>query len=469
MPSLKRLLTLSFLTLFLFSSTLLRADSTASSTVDSPLRSFSDVGATFESLGFNGVAMVATGDQVQWSKAFGQKNVEDLSADPLSTDTQFAIGSISKQFTSALILRMQERGLLLIGDSLDKYFPDYPQASKITLKQLMSHTAGVPNYTDDSIFWKFVESVPFVSLKDIFNFFWHKELDFEPNSKHSYSNSGYILLGALLQNLSGKDYGTLLHDEIFEPLGMKRSLYDETYDYSSEARGHGFDRDYGYIRSSDMSLSWAHAAGGIVSNLEDLRLWNFALDQGTFISKESVALMAKPVNVPGSGGYGLGLVTAVYKGMELQWHTGGLPGFMSYSMRVPAKSLSITVFTNTDDTYLRNQFMNALLFVALDGEAKAPAPILEVEVPAEMLKRREGSFFCEELGMTALVELEGSRLYLSLKNSDDSMQPQLYMMPQDEKLFFLRDIASLKYVTSENNQEQIELVQSGRKFIFKRM
>ena len=228
-----------------------------------------------------------------------------------STNTKHRLGSITKQFTAMLILQLVAEGKLDLQAPITTYLPDYPKASGdiITSHHLLTHTSGIPNYT---AFPKFMEDEsrnPYTP-EEFVKKFNNKSLDFTPGEKFSYSNSGYFLLGVLVEKIAGKSYEQMLQDEIFSPLNMKNTGYDNHEDILKN-RATGYEKQGGgYVNSSYLDMSIPYAAGSIYSTVEDLYKWDQALYTTSILPKEYMTLYFKPY-IPALGnahyGYGWGV------------------------------------------------------------------------------------------------------------------------------------------------------------------
>ena len=216
---------------------------------------------------FMGTVIVARDNEILFNKGFGSANLEwDI---PNSPTTKFRLGSVTKQFTAASILLLEERGKLKIDDPINKYLPDAPDAwDKITIFNLLTHTSGIPNFTNFPEYQK--EQLTAHTPKQIVDIFRDKPLDFKSGERMSYSNSGYILLGYLLEKVSGETYQDFLQKNIFDPLGMKDSGYDSNSAIiPNRASGYSPGPD-GLINAGYVDMSIPLSAGALYSTTEDL-------------------------------------------------------------------------------------------------------------------------------------------------------------------------------------------------------
>ena len=224
---------------------------------------------------FSGSILIARDGKVLFSQGYGMANLEhDV---PNTPQTKFRLGSITKQFTAMAIMILQERGKLNVQDKVKKYLPDAPKAwDEITIHHLLTHTSGIPNYT---AFPEFLKTLPVrVTLKELIAKFKDKPLDFKPGEKFRYSNSGYVVLGQIIETASGQNYPTFMKEAIFDPLEMNDTGYDNATAIIKH-RASGYTRRLGIVLTNcdyvDMSIP--HAAGALYSTVEDLLKWDQAL------------------------------------------------------------------------------------------------------------------------------------------------------------------------------------------------
>ncbi|RKG56271.1 serine hydrolase [Corallococcus sp. AB011P] len=297
---------------------------------------------------FNGAVLVANEKGVILKKAYGQANFEWNV--PNTPDTKFRIASMTKQFTAMVILQLVAEGKLKLDDTLVSALPDYRKdtGSRVTLTHLLNHTSGIPNYTNAADFFSKVSRNPY-AVADFVKQFASGDLEFEPGSRFAYSNSGYFLLGAIIERATGKTYAQAVQERIFTPLGMKDSGYDV---YATvlpkRASGHQLTSD-GYIHAAYIDMSLAHAAGSLYSTVEDLYRWDRALYENKLLPE---ALKQK-MFTPGLEDYGFGLTMdplPLNDGktvLATNGHSGGINGFSSRIYRVPVGKEVVILLDNT--------------------------------------------------------------------------------------------------------------------------
>ena len=282
--------------------------------------------------------------------AFGAHGLADIAAWRAPTATTiYEIGSITKQFTSSAIMKLVEQGKLKLDDDMSKYVPQFPLHGKhVTIRNLLNHTSGIHSYTS-SPDWQKTWSTP-LSPDAIVKFVANDTFDFAPGAAYRYNNTGYVLLGMVVEKVSGQKYATYLESQFFKPLGLKQTSYcpSKTTD-PTFALGYSKTPN-GTARAQFLDLTHPFAAGALCSTVGDLAKWQRALDNGKVVSAQSYTLMttADTLNSGRKINYGFGLVPGMYNGHKTVSHTGGINGFATAATYVPDDSLSIVVFTNYD-------------------------------------------------------------------------------------------------------------------------
>lgn len=297
---------------------------------------------------FNGSALVATNGKVIYKGGFGMANMEWNI--PNTPDTRFRLGSITKQFTAMLTLQLVEQGKLKLDGKVADYLPDYRKdiGSKVTIHHLLTHTSGIPSYTSQPGFFENVSRNPY-KVDEFVKKYASGDLDFEPGSKFTYNNSGYFLLGAIVERVTGKSYEQVLKENIFDPLGMKNTGYDH-HDTIIPKRATGYRKTpTGYANAPYLDMSIPYAAGSLYSTVEDLHLWDQALYTDKLISAQSKALMYKPFLQDYA--YGWAVRNASFKQndqpVQVIEHGGGINGFTTLIRRFPNEKHVIVLLDNT--------------------------------------------------------------------------------------------------------------------------
>jgi D-alanyl-D-alanine carboxypeptidase len=295
---------------------------------------------------FRGAVLVGIDGKVVFERAYGLGD-EEWDANN-TVHTKFRIASLTKQFTAACILLLQERGRLNVHEPISRYLSGLPQAwTPITIHQLLTHTSGVPNSNNSS-----KSDRTGATPQQIIAVVADKPLDFTPGTNWSYSNTGYVLLGMIVEKVSGQSYAEFLRTNIFEPLEMRDSGYDRARDILKE-RASGYELIDGHIANADfIDMSVPFSAGGIYSTVDDMFRWNEALTQnGKLLSAESLKQMFTeyPEATHEGQHYGYGIVISRLKfGRLLYYHGGGVEGFSSVIQRYPEDRVCIVILSNFD-------------------------------------------------------------------------------------------------------------------------
>jgi CubicO group peptidase (beta-lactamase class C family) len=301
---------------------------------------------------FNGSVLVAEKGKVIYKKGFGMANMEwDI---PNAPNTKHRLGSITKQFTAMLILQLVEEGKLDLESPITTYLPDYPKANgdRITTHHLLTHTAGIPNYTNFPEFFRSESRNPYTP-DDFVEKFSGMDLEFTPGEQFNYSNSGYFLLGVIIEKLTGKTYEQALHDNIFTPLKMNDTGYDH-HETILKNRATGYDKNGStFINSSYLDMSLPYAAGSMYSTVEDLYIWDQALYTNQLLSQEYMDLYFKPQIPAGNNHYAYGwfvgneTIGNTSDDVYMIAHGGGINGFNTNIARFPSDKSLVVLFNNT--------------------------------------------------------------------------------------------------------------------------
>ncbi|MFV8327362.1 serine hydrolase [Flavobacterium sp. ZS1P14] len=306
---------------------------------------------------FNGSVLVADAGKVIYKKGFGMANMEWNI--PNQSDTKHRLGSITKQFTSMLILQLVEQGKLKLDAPISTYLPNYPKASgdKITIHHLLTHTSGIPNYTSFPNFIKDL-SINSYSPEAFVKVFADLPLEFTPGEKFAYSNSGYFLLGYIIEKVSGKTYEQFLEDAILIPLKMNNTGFDH-HETILKNRASGYEKNgKNYNNASYLDLSIPYAAGSLYSTADDLYLWDQALYTDPLLSKKYRDLLFNTYIPAGPGHYGYGwFINKAFNGekndsLTVIEHGGGINGFNTLISRIPSDKNLVVLLNNTGRTNL---------------------------------------------------------------------------------------------------------------------
>jgi len=266
---------------------------------------------------------------------------------PVTTNSVFEIGSITKQFTAACVLLLQQQGKLSVEDRIAHHLPATPSAwTNITIRHLLTHTSGIKSYTGlDGFEWR-----RHLTQEQFIRAIGQQPLEFAPGDSWKYSNSGYNLLGYIVENAGGTNYWQFLEGQILSPLGMCATT-DRNPGVIITNRAAGYERTNRLHRNRDYDITDVFAAGALVSNIGDLSKWGRSLDTTEILSAESKALMWRPqVLTDGKPtGYGFGWFVDIVEGHNVNGHGGSTSGFSASIQRFPDDDLTVILLTNTDE------------------------------------------------------------------------------------------------------------------------
>ncbi len=399
---------------------------------------------------FMGSVLVAQDGKVVFSKGYGFANLEwDV---PNSPTAKFRLGSVTKQFTAACILLLEERGKLKIDDPVKKYMPDAPAAwDKVTIFNLLTHTSGIPSFTGfpDYASTEAIATTP----EKLVARFRDKPLEFQPGEKWNYSNSGYVLLGYLIEKISGQSYSQFVQDNIFTPLGMKDSGYDSNSAIIAHRAAGYAPSDKGLINAGYIDMSIPLSAGALYSTTEDLLRWEQGLFGGQLLSVASLQKMTTPFK----NDYAFALAVRDANGHKVIEHGGGIEGFNTQLSYYPDDKLTIVVLANqnTGATGDIASKLAALVHgdkVVLAGERK------EVAVSPAILQTYVGTYELAP-GFDIVMTVEGGQLMTQATG-----QPKFPVFAESETKFFLKVVdAQLEFVKNDKGEvTHVILHQGGR-------
>ncbi|WP_235972733.1 serine hydrolase domain-containing protein [Pedobacter ghigonis] len=296
--------------------------------------------------GPGGAFMVARKGQVLYQKAFGKANLE-LGVN-LITESVFQLGSMTKQFTAAAVLLLAQQGKLKVSDPIGKYIPDYPGGDKITIHHLLTHTSGIKDFTKMKALAGIAQKE--MTPKMMVDFFKDEPVDFAPGERFGYNNSGYVLLGYLIELVSGESYAAFVQQHIFNPLGMIHSYYASDRQLI-EKRAYGYQKkESGYVNKTAINFSVPFASGALMSTLADLLKWQNALNQNKLlhVAEAQQAFSRYKLNNGELFNYGYGWHIKEIEGLVARAHGGSIFGFKSMGVYIPDEDIYVVGLTNCD-------------------------------------------------------------------------------------------------------------------------
>jgi CubicO group peptidase (beta-lactamase class C family) len=378
--------------------------------------------AEFKIKDFNGTVLVMQKEKVVYKKAFGMAEREWNIAN--TVNTKYRIGSVTKQFTAACILLLAEQGKLNLDDKLSKYISDYPKGDSITIHMLLNHTSGIKNYTAIPEF--FPKAALPLSIDTMIALFKNKPFDFSPGTKWNYSNSGYFLLGVIVEKASGKTFNNYLLQNIIKKIGLKNTLMDNldsvlTY----RAKGYSKNDDDVWQHAMYISMEGPYSAGAMVSTVDDLYLWTKALHNNQVLSAASTQKMLTPYKE----NYGYGISIDSLKTHKRVSHNGGIPGFASYLAYFPVDDICVAIISNNESN--STTLGIALSSIMYNLPVQIPYNPKEVKIDTAILDKYLGKYIAT--GPIELIKKNG-KLY---RHRDGA--PDLELKPESNTRFFYAD------------------------------
>jgi CubicO group peptidase (beta-lactamase class C family) len=331
---------------------------------------------------------VVLGGKLAFAKAFGKATIDPPK--PATPETRYAVGSISKEFTAACLLLLQEQGKLSLDDKVAKYFPDLTRASEISIRQLLSHTSGYEDYApQDYIIPAWTHST---TPRDVMDHWAKKPLNFDPGMKWQYSNTNYVIAGEIVEKASGEPLLTFLRTRIFDPLGMGSA--GDCFESPSAADATAYTRYAGGPPRSAKreATGWYFAAGELCMTPNDLAKWDTAFLRKEILSAQSYDEFAREMHLANGDrtGYALGLSISEFHRIPVISHGGEVSGFISSNNIYPTRNAAIVVLTNEDGLNLTGPILNAIATAALLPEEPAQSKQADAQAKAILLSLRQG-------------------------------------------------------------------------------
>lgn len=391
-------------------------------------------------------------------KGYGMANIDARLA--MQPDAVMRIGSITKQFTAVAIMLLVDEGKLAVTDPINKFLPGYPmQGKNITIEHLLTHTAGIPNYTSKPGFRDTHERD--VTVQQMIDSFKNDPLEFEPGTRYAYSNSGYFLLGAVIEKLSGQPYAKFIEQRIFVPLGMKRTAY-EGHERTAGMRAIGYSKSLlGLSPTRPISMTQPYSAGAIVSTVDDLSLWYDAIAAGKLLSPASWARVHSTYKLADGNPtyYGYGWNVSTLRGLPSYAHGGNINGYSAYALALPREKVFVAVLTNTDSGAVNLPMVaNKAAAIAAGKPYEARKAIL---VPAAALDAAAGQYQMTPT-MHRTIRRDGSNLSMERPG-----RPAITLYPFSPTEFFTPEATTVfRFVRNDKGViDQLVLVDEERETV----
>lgn len=414
--------------------------------------------------------LVAKDGKPIYKKAFGKSNMELNTL--MNLENVFQIGSITKQFTAISILMLEEQGKLKIDDDILKYIPDYPtHGNLITIHHLLNHTSGIKNSTP--VGKQGAISKTDMSSIELIDYFKNEPLDFKPGDNFKYSNAGYILLGRIIEIVSGESYQDFIETNIFKKTGMDSSYYGSMNELiKNRASGYQFDQNI-FSNADYMSLTLPYAAGSILSTVDDLLKWQNALNSNLLIKRSSFEKAIKPslLNNGKIISYGYGFRIANLEASKVIAHTGSTKGFTSIALFFPKENIYIAALSNCNCKNI-SDVTKKIATIVINKTQSDTNSILNnpsvlkrksIRVSPESLKQFSGTYKVKENVNITIGLDENNNLFLLAPGQSNKIE----LFAKSEHHFYVK-VSNAEITFNKNEKNKIvslTLNQSGRQIL----
>ncbi|GGN11974.1 D-Ala-D-Ala carboxypeptidase [Dyadobacter beijingensis] len=396
------------------------------------------------------VLLVHNGKKL-YERAIGYAVIDSAQQAKATPATRYRIGSITKTFTATMVMQLVEEGKLKLDTHLDKYFPAIPDAKLITLEMMLRHRSGIHNFTDDESYWKTMTR-PITRAEMLANFAKQKS-DFAPDAQATYSNTNYVLLGYIIEDVTKKSYEKNLQERIISRIGLKNTQFGGAIDPKrGDAYSYMFSKKW--EKREETHLSQPGAAGAIVSTPADVTAFIQALFEGKLVSKESLTQMTKMVDI-----FGIGLVNMPFYQKKGYGHSGGLDGFQTVVAYYPGDTLAAAVFSNGVE-YALNDILIALLSSYFKVPVKIP-DFNEVVVRPEELEQYLGEYSSKQIPLKMTITRKDDQLI-----GQATGQPSFRLTPVKKDVF--RFDAAGVVMEFKPGENALTLTQAGTVYQFSR-
>ncbi|KFF20965.1 hypothetical protein IW22_11700 [Chryseobacterium sp. JM1] len=398
---------------------------------------------------FNGTALVHYQNKTIFERSYGWQNAEKKI--PNQDKSIYQIASLTKSFTALTIVKLGEEGKLSFKDPISKFIPDYPRGKEITIEHLLTHSSGIYEALRNKEYFRLLHTGETITKSKELSFFKDEPLDFEPGTQFSYTNSGYILLGVIIEKVTGLYYEDAVRKIILNPLKMTHTGFDYLALKSPYKTV-----PYSYISKTkqDKTEIWnptlTGPAGQIYSTAEDLYKYYKGLRDYTIVSKESF----KKATTPYLSGYAYGWFVDDLYGKKLINHGGNIEGSTSYFAMLPDEDLCIILLNNITSKKLEKAG-NTILASILRQPYTLPQPKKEITLSADLLKKYVGNYALSDDHVIHILNENGQ---LFIQNDND---PKVRMLAEKEDVFFLQDDDTEISFTFKKGEKDVVMIKKG--------
>jgi D-alanyl-D-alanine carboxypeptidase len=392
-----------------------------------------------------GSLLISKDGNVVYTRSIGHSQVNGNDKKPITDSTRHRIGSVTKMFTTAMLMQLVDEGKVKLTDNLDKFFPQIPNASKITVAHVLAHGSGIHDVTNDQDFR--TRRLTGVTKDEMLNFIAKTKPDFEPGAKYAYSNSGFFVLGMLVEKLTGKPYEEALKERILDKIGLK-----DTYVGASIDANNNESYSYKYLtkweKQPETHASILFGSGALVSTPADMAKFIEALFNGKLVSQESLDQITKNK---------FGIETFTYNGKTYYGHTGGIDGFGAWLVYQPEEKLAVSYAAN-GKVYPVKELIDGVVNIYAGKNFKIPA-FETIEISTEVLDRYVGVYSNPELPVQFTITREGNTLFAQPTNQNTAA---LEPIAQDK---FQVQSAGIE-VHFDADKKQMTIIRNGRERVF---
>lgn len=396
--------------------------------------------------GMGSVAILKDGEMI-YQKAYGYANIESKKKnDP---NTLFRIGSISKTYTATLIMKAVEEGLLKLDDTLSKFYPDFKNSDKMTISHMLQHRSGLYNFTNSPLYVQYMTQPK--TKAEMLEILLSTENSFEPDQKYEYSNSAYVLLSYILEDVYEMEYGDILNEKILSPLELEQTYFGKAIDQSG-------NESVSYVRTAQWKISPETnmmiplGAGGITATAKDVALFYEALFNDEIIQESSFQKMKEIKD-----GFGYGLFEMPYYDEKILGHTGGIDGFQSVAVHFESENLTVALLCNAV-SYRRNDILLGLLAAYFGKEFEIPDFKPNIVLKKEDLTGFEGVYSSETFPLKITISIADNNQLMAQATGQSAFP----LTPIDQ-FNFKFDPAGVKIIF-DSEYSQLTLEQGGMKF-----
>jgi D-alanyl-D-alanine carboxypeptidase len=399
--------------------------------------------------GMGSVSVFANGSEV-YRNSIGYVSIEDNI--PATGDTKYRIGSISKMYTAAIIIKLVEEGKLQLDSKLEKFFPGIKNSDRITIEHLLGHRSGIYNFTSASDYSSWMESE--VSREDLVKKITSYPGVFEPGERSEYSNSNYVLLSYIAEKVTGREFAGILEDFITGPYNLANTYYGDGIDVN-KGEAFSYSKLGRWNRATQTDMSIPSGAGAVVSTPTDVNLFLNILFQGKIVSNESLQKMMSLKD-----GFGLGMFQVPFYDKKAYGHTGGIDGFSSMAFYFPDEDVSVAYFSNGTDLVV-NDIIIGVLSIYFGKDYELPVFAGSVEADPGVLDQYTGVYSTPDLPLKITITTQNGVLI-----GQGTGQPAFPLDAEgDHKFKFDQAMLRMEFVPEEN---KMILRQGGGEFVFKK-